>query len=103
MGTWLAVITARTALNHVRSASRKEGKRFAELAPVQAAPQDSLGEYLERLPPRQRAAVALRYCEGMRTREIAEALGLKPASVTSILGRAIRELGRLAARPILRS
>lgn len=98
LATWLAVICARTALNHIRTDSRKDGKRFGSISNVSRPTPDSLQEYLGRLPPRQRAAVVLRYYEGMRSREIADALGIQAASVTSTIGRAMRELRRVAAR-----
>lgn len=102
LGSWLSIICARTALNYVRTESRKEGKRFALAASQDVPAPESLRELLDRLPPRQRAAVALRYYEGMRSREIAEALGIESGTVTSILGRAMRELTRMAVRAFLR-
>jgi len=51
-----------------------------------------LDRVLERLRPRDRAVVWLAYVEGRRHAEIAEILGLKPASVRVLLFRARRKL-----------
>lgn len=53
---------------------------------------DELGDALAALSPRRRAAVVLRYYAGLREREIAEALGVRPGTVKSMLHRALSEL-----------
>ncbi|HLG42002.1 MAG TPA: sigma-70 family RNA polymerase sigma factor [Planctomycetota bacterium] len=98
--TWLAVIAARTALNHVRTECRKEGKRFAGLQPANPVIPPEIREHLHRLPPRQRAALSLKFYEGMKTAEIADVMGLKPVSVSSLLARGGRELARMLSRSL---
>ncbi len=49
-------------------------------------------EALGRLPPRKRAAVVLRYFADLPDAEIADVLGCRPATVRTLLHRAINEL-----------
>lgn len=49
---------------------------------------------LQELPPRQRAAVVLRYFEDLSERDIAEALGCRPGTVKSLLSRSFTTLRR---------
>jgi RNA polymerase sigma factor (sigma-70 family) len=51
-----------------------------------------LAHALRSLPPRNRACVALRYLEGLSTRETAEALGLSEGSVKRYLSDGIHAL-----------
>ena len=59
---------------------------------------DELGDALARLSPRRRAAVVLRYYAGLKEREIAEALGVRPGTVKSMLHRALSELREVIER-----
>src|ERR1019366_6799162 len=54
---------------------------------------------MSRLKPRERAMLWLAYAEGASHREIAEALGLRPASMKILLFRARRKLAELLGRP----
>ena len=54
---------------------------------------------MSRLKPRERAMLWLAYAEGATHREIAEALGLRPASMKLLLFRARRRLADLLGRP----
>lgn len=53
---------------------------------------------LSDLPARQRAAVVLRYWEGLADDEIAEMLGCRPASVRSNVSRGLARLRTVLAR-----
>jgi RNA polymerase sigma-70 factor (sigma-E family) len=53
---------------------------------------DELGDALATLAPRRRAAVVLRYYAGLREREIAEILRVRPGTVKSMLHRALAQL-----------
>jgi RNA polymerase sigma-70 factor (ECF subfamily) len=99
LASWLSVIAARTALNHARTESRKEGRRFADLIRPRHTPPEDLGEYIRRLKPRQRAVLSLRFYEGMKPSEIAELLGMNKNSVSCLISRAARELARSVASP----
>lgn len=51
-------------------------------------------EALKELPPRQRAAVVLRYFEDLSEQDIARALGCRPGTVKSLLSRSLTTLRR---------
>jgi RNA polymerase sigma-70 factor (sigma-E family) len=53
---------------------------------------DELGDALAALPPKRRAAVVLRYYAGLSEREIADALGVRPGTVKSMVHRALAQL-----------
>ena len=53
---------------------------------------DELSDVLGRLKPRQRAAVVLRYYEGLADAEIAELLGCRAATVRTAIHRALGAL-----------
>ena len=59
---------------------------------------DELGDALAALSPRRRTAVVLRYYAGLKEREIAEALGVRPGTVKSMLHRALAELREVIER-----
>jgi RNA polymerase sigma-70 factor (sigma-E family) len=61
---------------------------------------DGLDRILDRLPPRQRAAVVLRYYEDLSETEIAEALGVSVGTVKSTVSRAMAKLRDEAAREL---
>lgn len=53
---------------------------------------DHLFDALDLLPSRRKAAVVLRYYEGLSEAEIAETLGCRPGTVKSLLHRAMEQL-----------
>jgi len=53
---------------------------------------DELTDALAQLPIRQRAAVVLRFYDGRSEAEIAEALGVAPGTVKSLVSRALAQL-----------
>ena len=52
----------------------------------------ALRQALEKLPPRQRAAVVLRHLEGLSNKEIAESLGTSIDAVESLIARGVLAL-----------
>lgn len=100
---WLCAAAAHTAQNHARSARRRgarearEGRGQALAATIaQDAPEASVERAEERLavrrllfalPKRQAAILVLRH-SGLTYQEVAQALGLSPASVGTLLRRA---------------
>jgi len=56
------------------------------------------GRALSRLKPRERAMLWLAYAEGASHQEIAEVLGLRPASLKPLLFRARRKMAALLGR-----
>lgn len=92
---WLYRIAARTALREIRttrSRARAEAEhvRLTEYAIASPPSEADLLVLLEGLPPRQRAALTLRYAFDLSDEAIAAALGCRTATVRSHLfhGRA---------------
>jgi RNA polymerase sigma-70 factor (sigma-E family) len=95
-------IVTRQFLSWQRRLSRRaaliRGRRgwFTETTAADHAPgvadRDEVARRLATLPPRQRAAIVLRYFEGFTDVESAEVLGCSPASVRSYLSRGLASL-----------
>ena len=86
-------------INGCRSQGRRQAveRRHPPIAPEPAiidttaiAVRDALAD----LPPRQRAAVVLRYFEDLSERDIAEIIGCQPGTVKSLLSRSRTTLRR---------
>lgn len=89
LDAWLHKIAVRKAL---RSARRSRARMAAERAHVESqAPRDDDAErvldLLADLPPKQRAALTLRYLHDLPDNAIAAALGCRPGTVRSLLSR----------------
>ena len=61
-------------------------------APDELAERDAVWQVVRRLPPRQRAAVVLRYYEDLSEAETAEVLGCSIGTVKSQTSRAVATL-----------
>lgn len=92
---WLLTIAHRKAIDHHRA----RGRQPVPVAEVEVAEQDSLPERDEALwaavgalPPKQRAAVALRYGSDLPHAEIAAALGCSPEAARRSLHEGIKRL-----------
>ena len=86
-------------LNQQRRASVAE--RISELLPERQAPpdfacriddRDQLRRVLATLPPRQRAAVVLRYFHDLSDQQVADELGCRATTVRSLISRALSTL-----------
>ncbi|WP_419925712.1 SigE family RNA polymerase sigma factor [Candidatus Poriferisocius sp.] len=93
----------RTAVvNGARSELRKrEVRRRVGLRPMyQPSPgeRDYLLDALNRLSPRQKTALVLRFYEGMTEKEIARAMGVRPGTVKSATSRGLAELRKVIER-----
>ncbi len=92
---WLLTIAQRKAIDHHRASGRRPVP-VAEV--VEVAVEDSLPagngvwELVGGLPPKQRAAVALRYACDMPHAEIAAALGCSPEAARRSLHEGIKRL-----------
>lgn len=73
------------------------GREDRGIAAVESG--SELRELLAALPPRQRAAVALRYVHDMPDDEIAELLGISPQTVRSQVSRGLATMRAQAHRP----
>ncbi|MBX5477415.1 MAG: sigma-70 family RNA polymerase sigma factor [Clostridia bacterium] len=94
--SWLRRVAARLAYNELRAGRRRQQREaaYAEssaLAEADWEPAWDLREALERLDPRDRTMLLLR-ADGWSYREIAEVVGVDPASVGTLLARARRRL-----------
>ena len=93
--TWICSIARNALLNHYRSEQREWRRRVAIVPEIElpdhaaAAPdRDELVRALGLLHPDQRAAVILKYVDGMSVREIAREIGRSEAATESLLSRA---------------
>jgi RNA polymerase sigma factor (sigma-70 family) len=91
---WLLTIAHRKAIDHHRARGRRP-LPVAEIAEIPVAddlPDDGLWEAVAALPPKQRAAVALRYGSDLPHAEIAAALGCSPEAARRNLHEGIKRL-----------
>ena len=99
---WLLTIAHRKAIDHHRASGRRplpvaEVEASATRAsggpePSDGLPDDGLWEMVRGLPPKQRAAVALRYACDLPHAEIAAALGCSPEAARRSLHEGIKRL-----------
>jgi len=93
---WLLTIAHRKAIDHHRARGRAPVP-VAEVAEVAAEdgipePDDGLWAAVGALPPKQRAAVALRYGSDLPHNEIAAALGCSPEAARRSLYEGLKRL-----------
>ena len=97
LDAWVHRIAVRAALREgERARRRREAERARAALHADASSADPLSEtlaVLDGLPPRQRAALTLRYVHDLPDAAIARALRCRPATVRSLLSR-----GREAVR-----
>ena len=91
---WLLTIAHRKAIDHHRANGRRPVP-VAELAEIEVndpEPNEGIWELVGALPPKQRAAVALRYGSDLPHAEIAAALGCSPEAARRSLHEGIKRL-----------
>ena len=93
----------RTAvINGARSELRKREvrRRFGRQPPLPRTPseRDYLVDALDTLAPKRRTALVLRFYAQMSEREIAEAMGVRPGTVKSLVSRGLADLRRVIER-----
>ena len=96
LDAWVHRIAVRAALREAqRSRRRREAEQAGAALSAAAAtpPMAELLAVLDGLPPRQRAALTLRYVHDLPDEDIARALRCRPGTVRSLLSR-----GREAVR-----
>ena len=89
----------RAVVNVCRSAQRRQAReRRSTLEVVESSVEldaDELFDALERLPYRQRAAIVLRFYDGLPDAEVAAALGCRLGTVASLVHRGLAELRKV--------
>jgi RNA polymerase sigma factor (sigma-70 family) len=93
---WLLTIAHRKAIDHHRANGRRP-LPVAEVVEVETAdpePDDGIWALVGTLPPKQRAAVALRYACDLPHAEIAAALGCSPEAARRSLHEGMKRLRR---------
>jgi RNA polymerase sigma factor (sigma-70 family) len=93
---WLITIAHRKAIDHHRARGRRPVPvaEVAEVAVTDPEPGDGIWVAVDALPPKQRAAVTLRYASDLPHAEIAAALGCSPAAARRSLHEGIKRLRR---------
>ncbi len=71
---------------------------MSTLANALAAHDLQVGRVLSRLPARERAALRLRFWEGLSERQVADVLGCRHATVRRLVGRGLVRLRQQLAR-----
>jgi RNA polymerase sigma factor (sigma-70 family) len=91
---WLLTIAYRKAIDHHRANGRRPlpVAEVRETATEDPEPGDGIWELVGALPPKQRAAVALRYACDLPHSEIAAALGCSPEAARRSLHEGIKRL-----------
>ena len=91
---WLLTIAHRKAIDHHRANGRRPVPvaEVAEVGISDPEPGDGIWEVVGALPPKQRAAVALRYGSDLPHAEIAAALGCSPEAARRSLHEGIKRL-----------
>jgi len=91
---WLLTIAHRKAIDHHRANGRRPVPvaEVMEVAVVDPEPSDGIWTAVGALPPKQRAAVALRYACDLPHAEIAAALGCSPEAARRSLHEGMKRL-----------
>jgi RNA polymerase sigma factor (sigma-70 family) len=91
---WLITIAHRKAIDHHRAKGRRPlpVAEVAEVAVNDPEPGDGIWAVVGALPPKQRAAVTLRYASDLPHAEIAAALGCSPEAARRSLHEGIKRL-----------
>ena len=91
---WLLTIAHRKAIDHHRANGRQPipVAEVTEVGVSDPEPGDGIWEVVGALPPKQRAAVALRYGSDLPHAEIAAALGCSPEAARRSLHEGLKRL-----------
>ena len=91
---WLLTIAHRKAIDHHRAKGRRPlpVAEVAEVAVEDPEPSEGIWDAVGALPPKQRAAVTLRYASDLPHAEIAAALGCSPEAARRSLHEGIKRL-----------
>ncbi len=91
---WLITIAHRKAIDHHRGRGRRAipVAELVEVAVSDPEPSDGIWAAVAALPPKQRAAVTLRYASDLPHAEIAAALGCSPEAARRSLHEGLKRL-----------
>jgi len=91
---WLITIAHRKAIDHHRARGRRPVPvaEVREVAVEDPPPDDGIWKLVGALPPKQRAAVTLRYASDLPHTEIAAALGCSPEAARRSLHEGLKRL-----------
>ena len=97
---WLLTIARRKAIDEYRASARRPGSLAEPDAIASADPQEDEGELdgtalwaaVAELPPKQRAAIVLRFALDLRYREVGEAIGCSEAAARRSVHEGVRSL-----------
>jgi RNA polymerase sigma factor (sigma-70 family) len=89
--SWLLTIAHRKAIDHLRRRRRDTLQPLGEHAAL-PAPDRAIWSAVAELPPRQRAAVLLRYAGDLQHREIAAAIGCSEEASRRSLHEGLKRL-----------
>lgn len=91
---WLITIAHRKAIDHHRARGRRPlpVAEVAEVGVTDPEPGDGIWTAVGALPPKQRAAVTLRYASDLPHAEIAAALGCSPEAARRSLHEGLKRL-----------
>jgi RNA polymerase sigma factor (sigma-70 family) len=91
---WLITIAHRKAIDHHRASGRRAipVAEVAEVVVTDPEPGEGIWAIVGALPPKQRAAVTLRYASDLPHAEIAAALGCSPEAARRSLHEGIKRL-----------
>jgi RNA polymerase sigma factor (sigma-70 family) len=91
---WLLTIAHRKAIDHHRAGGRRPlpVAEVKEVAVEDPLPDDGIWDLVATLPPKQRAAVSLRYGSDLPHAEIAAALGCSPEAARRSLHEGLKRL-----------
>jgi RNA polymerase sigma factor (sigma-70 family) len=97
-GAYLRRCVVNGALDVLRRRKLADRVRALRAEDSTALGADELSDALAALPDRQRAALVLRYYQGLSEREVAEALGVRPGTAKSLVHRGLANLREVIER-----
>lgn len=96
-GGYLRAAVVNGARSELRRRAVRRRVRLPQRPPLTAEP-DYLLDALDKLPARRKTALVLRFYAGLSEREIAEAMGVRPGTVKSLVSRGLAELREVIER-----
>jgi RNA polymerase sigma factor (sigma-70 family) len=89
---YLRTVVLNRCRNHLRRTSLERARTPAPALEVHDPELDATWQELQRLTPRKRAAIVLRFYEDLPIEQVASALGCRPGTASSLIHRALDDL-----------